>query len=138
MLQISALSNAEKKILAGTIEQYTYNVPNPGLLSGMPSSLAVFSLSLAASASAAERTTATDPTLQEALPPAPAPADIPSVSRMKDHYRYQWDFSVVNLFYREVASSLTVSGGDAAAVNMDICYCVSFLYQQPAGLSLPV
>ncbi len=119
MLQISAPSNAVENILAETIELYTYNVPNPGLLNGMPGSLDVFSIGSAASASGAGLTTATDPTLEEALPPAPAPADIPSVWRMSDHFRYQWDFSIVNLFYREVAASLSVSGGDPAAVNMD-------------------
>lgn len=119
MLQISIPANAIASILESTIDLYTYNVPNPGLLDGMPGSLDVFSFGAAASASMAELDTTTDPTLQEALPPAPAPADIPSVWSMSAQYRYQWDFSIVNLYYREVAASLTVSGGDPSAVNMD-------------------
>ncbi|CAA0096826.1 Uncharacterised protein [Halioglobus japonicus] len=119
MQQISIPALAVEKILEETVDLYTYNVPDPGLLSGMPGSLDVFSFASATSASAANLSTTTDPTLEEALPPAPAPADIPSVWKMSDHYRYQWDFSVVNLYYREVAASLTVSGGDPTAVNMD-------------------
>ena len=119
MLQISVPANAVEAVLASTVDQYTYNVPNPPLLSGMPGSIDVFSFSSASSASAAGLDTTTDPTLEEALPPAPAPADIASVWKMSDHYRYQWDFGIVNLYYREIAASLTVSGGDPQAVNMD-------------------
>ncbi|MGH6895340.1 MAG: hypothetical protein ACREJ5_02160 [Geminicoccaceae bacterium] len=95
---------------------FTYNIPNPPLAAGMPGSLDVFSLA------AAQLTNPNDLTpaeLEAVLPAAPGPADIPAAWQQVDRSRFQWDDSVGDLTYREVAASLSVSGGDPDAVNLD-------------------
>jgi mono/diheme cytochrome c family protein len=120
MKEISIPSNELDKILADTLELYTYNIPNPGLRSGMPGSLDVFSDGAAQSAYAAKLDTTTTPTMEEALPALPGPADIPAAWALTENRpKFQWDNSLSNPYYREVAASLAVSGGDPHAVNMD-------------------
>ncbi len=114
--ELQFASNAGAKRIAETLGAYTYNVPNPPLAAGMPGSLDVFSLGGAQLANPADLTPAE---LEAALPAAPGPADIPAAWKQVDRPRFQWDDSVSNLTYREVAASLSVAGGDPAAVNLD-------------------
>jgi hypothetical protein len=57
--------------------------------------------------------------IEEVMPPAPAPADVPAVWEMSGRPRFQWDNSIEGLVYRSVFASLTVVAGNPAAANMD-------------------
>jgi mono/diheme cytochrome c family protein len=114
--EVKFASNQSTQRIAETLLAYTYDVPNPSQPTGMPGSLDVFGFAAAGFCDLNGDSPCHPETL---LPPAPSPADIPAVWQMSGRTRFQWDDSVTNLIYREVLASLSVSGSNPAAVNMD-------------------
>jgi hypothetical protein len=114
--EVKVASNQSTQRIDETLLAYTYNVPNPSQPTGMPGSLDVFGFGGAALCNL-NGDPPCDP--EALLPPAPSPADIPAVWQMSGRTGFQWDDSVTNLIYREVLASLSVSGSNPAAVNMD-------------------
>jgi RoxA-like, cytochrome c-like len=114
--EVKIASNLLQNRLSETLYAFTYNIPNPPLAFGMPGSLDVFGF-----AGASQCNPNGDPPCepQVVLPQAPSPADIPAVWKMSGRPRFQWDDSITSLIYREVFASLSVSGSDPDAVNMD-------------------
>jgi hypothetical protein len=114
--EVKFASNQTQIRFEETIFAFTYNVPNPSQPVGMPGSLDVFTI---AGASACNINGDPPCDVETVLPQAPAPSDIPAAWQIEGRPRYQWDDSISNLIYREIAASLSVTGGDPEAINMD-------------------
>ncbi len=128
--EVKLASNKTQQRIQDTLLAYTYNVPNPPSLFGIPGSLDVFSL---AAASFADPSTLSPAQLEAALPKTPALSDIPVAWNERDRPRYQWDDSLGSIIYREVAASLSVAGADAAAVNLtNVPLAANFVNDLPA------
>jgi mono/diheme cytochrome c family protein len=131
LAEVKLASNQTQQRLHDTLLAYTYNVPNPPPLFGIPGSLDVFSL---AAAGFADPDSLSPAQLEAALPKAPAPADIPAAWNQRARPRYQWDDSVGSLIYREVAASLAVAAQNPAAINRaNVTLAANFAQDLPAS-----
>jgi hypothetical protein len=72
--------------------------------------------------------------LEAALPKAPGPSDVPAAWMQANRAGFQWDNSIERVVAREAGASLTVSGGDPLAINMEnIALAGAFVEHLPSA-----